>query len=412
MRIRDLAVSACNKCLRIPPAMLLAGQAAIALACFWLTLAALSEPIGFLSALLVGVSTRSLEQGIRLRRLRVSQSPARIAAFEYDGSGIRCSFDEKALSRFVDSRTGRLSAGVLSGLVCWGFLHWSLAKASFLPLPLFRIHGFAGLNALGQEALPLVLLFLFLRFPGPRKLWARQIVKAIETRTAAALEGTQEPLELDGLELGAAILWSQLGLVCTGGYREAVRRRLRANPAQAVLHPASTRAMLAAVTELARLDMAQLGAATASFRRLDVCFAEHRALLCAVQDHSMHLRQKAFQQQSERLKELFRARRWKAAQEMTCQLQADLDEFCEELQSRARLLAKSAPRVTLSSAADPLHLLGADANASLPAIKRLRQRLAQVYHPDVGGETCNAAKMAELNAAYDAVLLARSGRMP
>jgi DnaJ-class molecular chaperone len=32
-----------------------------------------------------------------------------------------------------------------------------------------------------------------------------------------------------------------------------------------------------------------------------------------------------------------------------------------------------------------------------------------VYHPDIGGETCNASKMAEVNAAYDAIVRDREG---
>ena len=61
----------------------------------------------------------------------------------------------------------------------------------------------------------------------------------------------------------------------------------------------------------------------------------------------------------------------------------------------------------LTPGADPYALLGIHRDTPIPSVKKLRQRLAQVYHPDIGGETCNSAKMAELNAAYDAVMRER-----
>jgi DnaJ-class molecular chaperone len=45
-----------------------------------------------------------------------------------------------------------------------------------------------------------------------------------------------------------------------------------------------------------------------------------------------------------------------------------------------------------------------------PLIKKLRLRLAQLYHPDVSESICNSTKMAELNAAYDAVMKEREKR--
>jgi len=223
-----------------------------------------------------------------------------------------------------------------------------------------------------------------------------------------ALQGIQGPLEVDGLEAGAGILWGQIGLRCSGRYREAILQRLRSHAAEAVMNPEQTRALLQAVTVLARLDVAELGIAVKNLRQIEIQLGRIQALVDALQTGPLNQRQTAMGQEVERLRELIGARRWKEAGQVALSLGEDLEDFAAELGARLRLLAASAPRVTLSASTDPCRLLGVSASTPLTAIKKLRQRLALVYHPDLGGETCNVAKMAELNAAYDAVLRMRA----
>jgi DnaJ-class molecular chaperone len=58
----------------------------------------------------------------------------------------------------------------------------------------------------------------------------------------------------------------------------------------------------------------------------------------------------------------------------------------------------------LSPGVDPYRILGINAATPTASIRKLRLRLAQLYHPDIGDSTANSAKMAELNAAYDSVM--------
>ena len=60
--------------------------------------------------------------------------------------------------------------------------------------------------------------------------------------------------------------------------------------------------------------------------------------------------------------------------------------------------------MVLAPGSDPYRLLGISVDTPTPLIRKLRLRLAQLYHPDISDSTRNSAKMAELNAAYDAVM--------
>jgi hypothetical protein len=93
-------------------------------------------------------------------------------------------------------------------------------------------------------------------------------------------------------------------------------------------------------------------------------------------------------------------RQWNDLQAHAARLETQLNEL------RARLGRHSAsvPTVTLPSGSDPYWLLGVTVDTPTPLIRKLRSRLAQLYHPDVSGSTGNSIKMSELNAAYDAVM--------
>ena len=58
----------------------------------------------------------------------------------------------------------------------------------------------------------------------------------------------------------------------------------------------------------------------------------------------------------------------------------------------------------LAPGTDPYRTLGVSAQTPTASIKTLRLRLAQLYHPDISDGTGNNIKMAEVNAAYDAVM--------
>jgi preprotein translocase subunit Sec63 len=93
---------------------------------------------------------------------------------------------------------------------------------------------------------------------------------------------------------------------------------------------------------------------------------------------------------------------WEQLNIRAAEIAGKLDDSILEFRLRTQSV------VTLPSGTDPYRVLGIESSASTAAIKKLRLRLAQVYHPDIGGETSNDTKMAELNAAYDEVMRERA----
>ncbi len=60
-------------------------------------------------------------------------------------------------------------------------------------------------------------------------------------------------------------------------------------------------------------------------------------------------------------------------------------------------------------AADPFAVLGVSPNATLDEVRTARRRLAAQFHPDHGGD---AARMGEINVAFDAVVAQLALRPP
>ena len=58
---------------------------------------------------------------------------------------------------------------------------------------------------------------------------------------------------------------------------------------------------------------------------------------------------------------------------------------------------------------DPFEVLGVSRAASLDEVRAARRRLAAEFHPDRGGD---AARMGEINVAFDAVVADLAGRRP
>jgi hypothetical protein len=371
--------------------------------------AVLSLPVLAALAFAAGVIVRWLAYRVTLSRLRVTREITKFAAFDYDGARIQCSFNEPALLRAVDPWTGRWLSALLAWAICGHWLGGRQVNFSVLPPVTLHVPLVAYIVACGLIALPYAFFILFMLVPGWRKRWSRQAKAVIEARAAAALVGVEGPIELDGLEVGAAALWQQLDAEDVGTYREAIRRWLREHAAEAVIAPESTQALLATVTELARLDMGHLGGAITIYREVEKRFAEAGMLTRVLRDEVLVQRCRRLEQELQRMRVMLYGRNWEAGDKRSKQLQRELEEFAEELFGRVRLLANSTTHVSLAACADPYRLLGVDANAPLSSIKRVRQKLALIYHPDTGGETCNAVKMAELNAAYDALVRVRSG---
>lgn len=222
---------------------------------------------------------------------------------------------------------------------------------------------------------------------------------AIRARAAAALDFLTDR-EIDGLETGIEILGKEFGLWQGRPYRTAVAKHLFSHTCQAVLKPAATKAWEQAITELARQDMASLGATVARYHKISCRLKSVELLASLLRDPIQEKRAEELSRELDAISNLAANRQWAECQRQADRMDCELDETHERL--RRRLTSASA--VTLPAGTDPYRILGVSAATPTAAIKKLRLRLAQLYHPDISDSAGNGAKMAEVNAAYDAVM--------
>ncbi|HEX4651294.1 MAG TPA: J domain-containing protein [Granulicella sp.] len=353
-----------------------------------------------LLAIAVGLYVRCLGQQWNLRRVRRSPRVAELAVFASDGHTIGCQFDDASLEHFARSRRWRIAAAAAAGLTCLAAQHLRGPGFTLLPANPPLPHWLHWTLDAAAEGMPLYIAALFLRIKGPERRWTNRLKAAIEVRTAAALAEAFTRQELDGLESGIDVLWQKLGVDRRGDYRAALGKRLQTHAAEAVLQPSTMVAMRQALTELARLDLASLSAALDRFHRIQGELRVVHALAAASRNPLHEMKAEELERELDQLRLLATNRQWEDLQTYAGRLEAQLDE----LRARLGRHAASVPTVTLPSGSDPYRLLGVTVDTPTPLIRKLRSRLAQLYHPDVSGSTGNSIKMSELNAAYDAVM--------
>ena len=387
----------------VPVAMSLALLQATTLLCLVL----LRVPLAALFAVATGILTRILGQRLKVRRLRHSLRAADLAAFSFSGQSIDCSFNQPHIIRFINSWPSKLAAALSAGLVCLAAVHrandlpglLSILRLSALPARIVAVPWLNTTVGVGSLALPLVAAFFFLWADGPERRWSRQVMAAIEARAATVLDvlGNRE---IDGLEAGMEVLGQELGLWQGRPYRAAMAKHLSSHTREAVLKPEATKAIEQAITELARQDMKSLGVALASYRKVTLRLESFQLLVSLLRDPIHEARAEVFSRELEQIPILAANRQWEQFERQARRLECELDEIHPRLRSQLG----AAPAVMLSPGVDPYRILGINAATPTASIRKLRLRLAQLYHPDIGDSTANSTKMAELNAAYDSVM--------
>jgi hypothetical protein len=387
----------------VPVAVLLAVLQAAAL----LSLVLLRVPLAALFAVAAGTLTRILGQKLKVKRLKDSLKAADLATFSFSGQSIDCNFSHPQIVRYINSWFSKFAAALSAGLVCLAAVHLSNDRLGFLSihhlsvLPT-EVGAMPWLNRTveaGCMALPFVAVFLFLWANGPERRWSGQVMAAIEARAAAVLDvlGNRE---IDGLEAGMEVLGQELGLWQGRPYRAAMAKHLSSHTREAVLKPEATKAMEQAITELARQDLKSLGIALASYRKAAGRLESFQLLASLLRDPIHEARAEELSQELEQIPVLAAHRQWEQCQRQAGRLECELNE----IDPRLRRQLAGAPAVVLSPGVDPYRILGINAATPTASIRKLRLRLAQLYHPDIGDSTSNSAKMAELNAAYDSVM--------
>lgn len=376
-------------------------------ACILLVLfAVLQSWLSVVAALIAWVLVGAACQQIRIAHLRRSRIAPDWVTCSFGEEKLVCSFDRAALHRWFRALPARVVAASAAGCVCLGAQRFSTYESGFLPARLLSNTWLAAMIHGGSLALPVIIAVTLLRFVGAERVWTHQAQRAVRSRAAEATAEVRRRREVDGLDLAMNLLFTQFHYPRPTTYRNAIENRLRAEPALAVFQPEGIKQIFDAVTEVARQDMENSIAALDRLRGLDVGINALQRMSSTLREPLVEVKAEQLLRNQQQLAQLVAQRLWHELENQAQELEREIEEAHARLQERSsRFLGQS-----FVPGADPYRVLGVDASAATAIIKKLRLRLAQVYHPDIGGETSNAAKMAELNAAYDLVMKER-GRL-
>ncbi len=365
-----------------------------------LSLAVLSALPAVVLAVSSGIFVRFLGQWWSLRPIRTSSLPPNLATFQFAGGGIQCYFDESAILRYIHAWRWRVFAAAAASCVCLAALHIPELQQDLLT---GRVHGPNWLNSLIQGCklfLPVPAAMLFLSVKGPGQLWAGQLKSVIREKASTSVGRILMHREIEGLGAGIDALWHALGIERRGEYQAAIERHLRTRTSEVVARPEAAMAILEALIELGRQDLQSLANALARYREAECRVKAVKALAAALGNPVDEMKAEELGGELEGLRQLAAERRWEDLQRRAAALENEIDELAQRLRGRA----SQGPPVVLAPGSDPYKLLGISVDSPTPLFRKLRLRLAQLYHPDISDSTRNSTKMAELNAAYDAVM--------
>jgi hypothetical protein len=366
----------------------------------FLLLVMLYSPTATFLSLIAGIAAQRLGQYWRLKQIRESTGAAQLASFEWDSERVHCSFDDSAVLRYIASWKLRFAASAAASGTCFAIQHLRLPGFGWAPGQIQALHSISASIGIASLCLPVFVGVFFFWAPLPYRHWAEQVKAEIQKRADHSIGKFLVPGEIDGLESGIRILWARLRIDRSGEYRAAITRQLQNRTAEIVLRGEAKPALMNALTELARQDLASLGDAVSIFHRVECRLTAFESLAAHFSDPLRDACAEGLKAELEQLSRLALSRRWTDLQRHAAWIESELDS----LHAGLRRHAFSIPAVVLPAGSDPYRLLGVSVDTPTPLIKKLRLRLAQLYHPDVSESIGNSIKMGELNAAYDAVM--------
>ncbi len=362
--------------------------------------AILDAPLAALAAIAAGAAARLLGQALNLRQLRLSNQPAELATFEFDGETILCNIDKSKILRYASAWKWRIIAALTAAGACLAVQHLPLPEFRLLPTSFGNFRWLVSLIGSCAAALPVFSGIFFLQVKGPERRWAAETAAVIGKRVAASSDRLLQPRELAGLSAGVEALGHALGMERREEYRAAVARYIGNNTTASALQPETAEKFLDALTELARQDLKDLSVSLDAYRGVECRFRAVQMLAATIRQPEQELKLDELGSEFDQLSQLASERQWEELQRRAVWIENELDRLHESL----RLHSSSVPPVVLAPGSDPYSLLGVSVDTPTPLIRKLRLSLAQLYHPDISHSTRNSAKMAELNAAYDAVM--------
>ncbi|MFT4113334.1 hypothetical protein [Silvibacterium sp.] len=400
---RVSGISASNASSRLRRALLWFGiYAAVVVASFVLLVVA-SAPAVFAVAVACGLAAQGSVQGMRIWFLLRGRIPAGLATFSFSQQKIEVRSEDAVLAAWLRNWRWRLVSASIAGCACVLALRTPVLKIDMLPHAVFRLNWLARGVMAAQPALPLLAAALLLFVPTPWSVWSRLAMLAVRARAASATARVLPLAELRGLEAGSDALWRAIGVERQSEYQAAFERHLSLRPHEVVVSPESALAVQSVLVTLARQDLNHLSEALAICHDVDLSLAAARTLADAGRNPAQEMRAAELAAETQTLRMLAAQRRWSELRRHADELQERFRQCCNDL--RARMSAS--PPVVLAAGSDPYRVLGIDADTPTPLVRKLRMRLAQLYHPDISDGPGNSTKMAELNAAFDAVMRER-----
>ena len=344
--------------------------------------------------------------GMRWNSNRLLQLPnlSRVGMFRFDGKNIRCAFSENLPLEIGGGRLRRIqvaSLGVFASVLA--LLDPAVSRTlmiDFAGTPRW----FHALITGTLWFLPLAIGVLLYTDRQVQRFMVRQLMRRVNSMAAAASADLGRTGEIDGLLSGIDALSKSLRIEPPSEHQAAIANFVQKECAAVVLDAKYAELFIKAITELARQDLANLAGALSAYQQCYGALQMARASVLESRNPLLETRLNDLELKIADLGKLLTQRRWDAFQRSCTGKMEEL----RALQERARL--RREPPAVLAPGTDPYSLLGINREMPTASIKKLRTRLAQIYHPDASEGLANAPKMAEVNAAFDAVIADRRGK--
>lgn len=355
---------------------------------------------GLAVGLLVGWSGMRWNVNRLLRLPNLSQ----VAAFQFDGRSISCTFSANLPLEIGGGRSKQIQVASVGAFASALALLDTIVSQTMIIDFASTPRWFHAVITGTLWFLPLIIGVLLYSDRHVQRLMARQLMQRVTALAGAASAELCRTREIDGLLSGIDALSKSFRIEPPAEHRAAIVKFVQQDCAAVVLDSKYAELFIEAITELARQDLVNLAHALSAYQRSQETLLLARVSVQESRNPILETQLNSLESKIADLGKLLTQRRWNAFQEGCAE---SVDELTA-IQERARV--RKEPSVVLAPGADPYRLLGIDRETPTPRIKKLRTRLAHIYHPDASEGFANASKMAEVNAAFDAVIAERRGK--
>lgn len=260
---------------------------------------------------------------------------------------------------------------------------------------------------------PILISLWFVTGAGVTGYFERQIVSRIQGFTTKANLELRKASELEGYLLALNVSGWSLRNDPAQRYQRAVREYFASHSSELVMDPASGVAVIQALKTLAQQEVRQTQAAVQQYQNALMQFRELRGYARAVQETALKKPIEMIGDRLTQLRKMMELQDFTGVAELLQTLQQEMQSLDQQLMraQQARIDSAYVSQVAAGRVnVNPYERLGISRDATTEQIRRLRNKLVQIYHPDALDGSPNASRMAEINAAVDQILKWRGER--